>query len=341
MPDLFSTNTLLGIVEDLKIPGNSILQRFFPDQVAEDSEEIHFDRDDARRRVAPFCSPLVAGKVVQGRGQKAATFKPAYVKDKRVFTPNRALKRAMGENIGGPTLTPDQRMEMLVAQDLDDQIAMLRRRMELMGVEALSTGKVTVSGDGYPTTVVDFQRDAALSPAALTSTARWGQSAADPLANLQTWGLLCQQKSGVLTRDAIMDPDTASAFLKNADVKAELDQKWVENVGMAMDLSDQEGLQPIGRIRGFRIWTYTGWYIDPADDTEKTIQPNGRLILASPLVKGQQAHGAIKDHDSLAAVPYFPKSWLEQDPSVRFLMLQSAPLTLPLRPNASLGVNVL
>jgi hypothetical protein len=40
-------------------------------------------------------------------------------------------------------------------------------------------------------------------------------------------------------------------------------------------------------------------------------------------------------------VPYFVKSWTEEDPSVRFLMLQSAPLVFPTRPNASFKAKVL
>jgi hypothetical protein len=339
--DLFTTDTMLGIVEDLKVPGNSLLQRFFPTQVTEDSEEIHFDVDNARRRVAPFVSPFMPGKVVQGRGQVAKTFKPAYIKDKRVFDAARPFKRAMGEGVGGSTYTPEQRSELLLAQELEDQLNMLRRRMELMALEVLSTGTSVITGDGYPSVTVDFGRDATLSAAALTSTARWGQSAADPFADLLALGLGCQQLSGVVPRDVIMDPETVAALMKNSDVQKEIDYRWVSNAQMAADISDQEGLQPVGTARGWRFWSYTGWYVDPADDTEKRILTSGRIIMASQLVEGLQAHGAIKDHDQLAAVPYFPKSWTENDPSVRFLLLQSAPLLVPLRPNATAAKNVL
>ena len=36
------------------------------------------------------------------------------------------------------------------------------------------------------------------------------------------------------------------------------------------------------------------------------------------------------------ALRYFSKSWLEEDPAVRWLLMQSAPLVVPYRPNASL-----
>jgi hypothetical protein len=340
MPDMFSTDSMLGVIEDLKVPSNSLLQTFFPEQVVEESEEIHFDVDDKRRRVAPFVSPLVGGKVVAGRGQTVKSFKPAYIKDKRVYDPNRPFKRAMGEGFGGTQLTATERMEMLLVQDIDDQMDMITRRMELMALEALSLGQVTVSGELYPTTVVNFGRHADLSPTALTSTARWGQSAAKPLTNLRTWAGLCQQKSGVYTRDVIMDPETLEAFTGDPTVAAKLDQRHVENVGLNVDQSDDEGLAYIGRINGFRIWSYVGWYVNDAD-AEVTMLPAGRVIMTSRRIDGIQAHGAIKDHDSLQALPYFPKSWTENDPSVRMLLMQSAPLVVPTRVNASLGVNVL
>jgi hypothetical protein len=57
-------------------------------------------------------------------------------------------------------------------------------------------------------------------------------------------------------------------------------------------------------------------------------------------MQGVKAFGAIQDHESLEAVPYFSKSWLEEDPSRRMVMTQSAPLLVPYRPNASLCATV-
>lgn len=341
MTDIYSTDVLIGVVEDLKLPGNSVLDTYFSRVQEDDREEIHFDLIDDKRRVAPFVHPNMPGKVVQTTGQKVATFKPAYVKDKRVLDPRQPLKRAAGEQIGG-TLSAAQREQLHLAAQLEDMLKMLTRREEVMAVEALSTGKVVVVGDNYPSVTVDFGRDAALSPAALTSTARWGQSAADPLANLRVWSGTVQQKSGVRPRNVLMDPETVEAMLKNADVKARLDQRHVTNVAIAVDQSDGEGLAFIGTIDGYNIWAYSGWFVDPATGTEGTILPQGRVVLASPLVEGVRAYGAIIDPDAgYTATRYHVKSWTEKDPGRRLVMLQSAPLMVPTRVNATLGINVL
>ena len=71
MPDLFSTDTLIGVVNGLKTPNPALLNRYFPTVAQDESEEIHFDLLKSKRRVAPFVSPLVAGQVVETQGWEA------------------------------------------------------------------------------------------------------------------------------------------------------------------------------------------------------------------------------------------------------------------------------
>jgi hypothetical protein len=109
---------------------------------------------------------------------------------------------------------------------------------------------------------------------------------------------------------------------------------------MAMGAQPQEGGVYRGTIGGFNIFTYGGWYVDPADDTEKEIFPAGEVVLASTAVEGVRAFGAILEGRNLKAFPYYPKTWEENDPSVEWLMMQSSPLMVPARANATLKVKV-
>jgi hypothetical protein len=341
MPNEYSTNALIGVVQGFPTPPSALLDRYFPMVSTSEAEEIHFDVIPGKRRVAPFVSPLVEGKVVEKRGHATKTFKPAYVKDKRPFVPSDFLKRAVGEQIGG-SLSPQQRRDAKIAAEMQDQIEMLNRRMELMASEAIRTGKVTVVGDGYPSTLVDFGRDNALTPTALSSNARWGQSAEDPLGNLETWGALVLKKSGRAATDVIMGVDAWTAFRKNAEVKSRLDTRNV--LGNALQTTSQfaEGLSFKGTIDGFNIFVYGGWYVDPADDTEKEIWPADIVAMLSPGVEGVRAYGAILDGKAgLRAMPFFPKMWEEEDPAVEWLMMQSAPLAVPTMVDATLAVDVL
>lgn len=335
--DIFSTGVLGRIVADLPLPAPFILNSFFRAIQTETSEEIHFDIDSGSRRLAPFVSPIVAGQVVQSKGYQTKTFKPAYVKDKRVFDPSRPFRRMAGESIGGQ-LAPAQRLQLALSRELVDQIAMLTRRQEVMAIEALRTGKVTVAGDLYPTVEVNFGRDASLTKT-LAGATRWGEDGVFPLDDVQTWSMLVTEKSGATANTLVMDVEAWKLFSASSKVQVLLD-RFRGNDQLNPTVTG-EGGRYMGNIGDFDIWVYTGWYEDPTSGNLVPYLPANTVIVTGPDLEGTRAYGAIKDEAAgLQALPYFAKSWVEQDPAVRYLLLQSAPLTVPYRVNASLCATV-
>lgn len=333
MADIYSTGVLMGVVRDLKVPRAGLLDRYFPSVMTFDTEEVSFDVIPGKRRISPFVSPFVAGKVVDSKGQIVRTFKPAYIKDKRVHHPNKAIKRAVGEEIGGNTLTPEQRAQLNLSNDLQDQLDMLYRRQEVMASEILRTGAITISGDDYPSSTVSFNRTAGNTIAALTGTSRWGQSAAVPLDNLADWALISAQNSGTMPVDVVMGAAAWKQFRKDAEVGKRL--LAINTMGTQMtQAAPQEGLIYMGTIDGFNIFTYVGWFVDPQTGTEGPIFPTDAVMMLSANVEGTRTYGAIQDVGYLKATEFYPKSWEEDDPSVRYLMLQSAPLPVIGRPDA-------
>ena len=87
-----------------------------------------------------------------------------------------------------------------------------------------------------------------------------------------------------------------------------------------------------------------GFITTPIDDNGTTCKllPEKTVILGSrDGLEGTRCYGAIHDEKAnWTAHRYFTKSWVEEDPSVRWLLLQSAPLVVPYRPNASMFVNI-
>lgn len=338
--DIFSTDTLIEIVRDLRVPATGFAARYFNNTSQDESEEIHFDIENKTRRMAPFVSPLVAGKVVKSRGFQTSTFKPAYVKDKRAFSPTRAIKRAMGESIGGGRYSPQERIQLLVVADLQDQLEMLERRSEWMAVKALVDGKVTIASPDYPAVEVDFDRKPAHT-VVKTAGNLWSDAGANPLDDLQDWSDTMVKNTGVALTDVTMDVATWKVFRKNSEVKTRLD-RYRSNSTLVPNAHQKEGMVFQGMVDQFAIYTYSGWYVDPETGTETALLPAGTVVgAAGDMVEGVRHYGAILDHDSLEAVPYFCKSWLEPDPSVRFMLMQSAPLLVPYRVNATFRASVL
>jgi argininosuccinate lyase len=133
------------------------------------------------------------------------SFKPAYVKDKRVFDPNKAFRRRPGEKIGG-SLTPAQRLQASVAFALDEQIKMLNRRFEVMAGDVLVNGSATISGEAYPTRVVNFGRDASLRKV-LAGAAKWVAGADFMIQNLEDWAQAVMDLTGIAPSMVVMTTD--------------------------------------------------------------------------------------------------------------------------------------
>jgi hypothetical protein len=83
---IYDTVSLVGLVPNLMTSQNWLLDRFFPNIETSNDEYVAIDVDVGLRRMAPFCSPLVEGKLVESRRYQTDKFKPAYIKDKRAPT---------------------------------------------------------------------------------------------------------------------------------------------------------------------------------------------------------------------------------------------------------------
>jgi Phage major capsid protein E len=341
--NIYATAAMIAIINDLRSVKPWVLNRYFTYEINEQSEEIHFDKISKKRRIAPFVSPLVEGKIVQSQGFKTETFKPAYIKPKTPIDPNRAVKRAAGERIGGE-LSPMQRMQLALALELADHKEMIDTRLEAMAIEILQTGKVTITGEKYPTVVVDFGRASELT-VALTGNFKWGGSTEKPLDDLQDWSALTLKASGAATRDVTMDVAAWNKFRKNAEVKEQL-ALFRGTSTLSQDAVFTNGGVFMGTVNGFNIFVYSNYYDDvdgSGNDISVDMWGTGKVVMASPEeLFGVRAFGAIRDEDAgFQALPYFPKSWVEKDPSQRILLTQSAPLLVPERVNASLCATVL
>lgn len=336
--DIFNSQVLARVVAELPAPAPFFLNSFFREIQTDDAEEICFDVEHGRHRLAPFVSPLVAGQVVHSKGFTTKTFRPAYVKDKRILNANRPLRRALGERIGGDAINPAVRLQLALTGELQDQLEMLTRRQEVMAIEALRTGKIIVSGDQYPTTEVDFQRDPALTRT-LLGNSRWGKEDGRPLADVRAWASLIAQKSGARATTVAMDGKAWALFRADPEVERELAR--FRGTAQLNPAVAGEGGRHMGTVGDLDIWLYAGWYEDPDSGQAVQYLPDNTVIMTGPELEGVRAYGAIRDEEGgFQALPFFPKSWPGKDPGVRYLLMQSAPLPVPYRINASLCATV-
>lgn len=118
----YDTAVLAQVVPNLKRPQKFLLDKFFTNIVDPDSEYVKIDVDVGKRRLAPFVSPMVEGKLVEQRRYQTDTFKPAYIKDKRAPDLRKPVRRMIGERIGG-TMTGAEREMANLEFEMTDQTA--------------------------------------------------------------------------------------------------------------------------------------------------------------------------------------------------------------------------
>ena len=351
-PSIFDTNALIAVVPNLKVAQTFILDTFFPLQELSETEFVSIDVDVGKRRLAPFVSPMVEGKLVEQRRIQTNTFKPPYIKDKRAPDLRKPVRRMIGERIGGDK-NPVERMMQNLQFEMADQIDMIQRRMEWMACQELINGTITIKGEGFPAVTIDFGRAAALT-ITLTSTNVWDYgsgSTATPAANIDTWQNLVLKYSGATVQDIIFTPTPFRYFMNDPEVaKAvvyDTSKFGFPNKNQVQMASEaKHGAILKGVWGNYRLWVYNDWYVDMGTEggtleTEYRMIPDGTILLTSPQLMGVRAFATILDPDfSYATMQYAPKVWTQPDPAQRFLLMQSSPLPIPARVNACLSAVV-
>lgn len=343
---IYDTNTLIQVVPNLKRSQKFLLDKFFPNIVMSDSELVSIDVDVGKRRMSPFVSPLVEGKLVEQRRIQTNTFKPAYIKDKRAPDLRKPVRRMIGERIGG-SLTGAEREMANLEFEMADQIDMLDRRLEWMASQALQTGTVTISGEGFATVVVDFGRDASLT-VAKAGNAQWTVAnvtagTASPVADIESAQRAILKKSGAVASDLIFTTSAFQGFLADPLVKGSVFYPQLAGFGNALNPGSQiqRGAVNKGQWGQYSVWVYNDWYVDD-NNVEQPMIPDGMVILSGPDLMGTRAFGQILDPSfNYASLPYAPKTWVEQDPPQRYLMMQSSPIVIPSRVNAVYALTAL
>lgn len=325
------------------------------------AEEIQFDVEDDVLGIAPFVSPLREGVVLPMPGYQVKTFKPAYVKPKTPINPRAPLVRAIGESIGG-NFSPAQREQIIVAGVLNDHVARIARRLELMAIDALVDGINTVTGEGYDAVAVNYGRDAAHSKA-LTGGARWGEAGVSPVADLDDWLALTAAATGMQSDVVVMEAKAWKLYAADPALKDRRDTQFLMLPGSETRIAPglTTGNEPataklVASIDGgaLKIYVYQQQYKHPTTGVMTNMIPDYSVFIGSTdqrctgtryfgtIVDPEldYASGHLTDPETGLPMELAPKTWTTPDPGQRLVMTQAAPLTALTRPNATLYASV-
>jgi hypothetical protein len=353
----YDTLTLIGVQNRQQIDPLFFLQ-FFPDEITFTTEKVMFDEIAEDRYVlAPFVAPHVEGRVMEKGGFDTRSFKPAYVKPKHDIDVNQQFKRRAGESPVTGTLTPQARYAATIAENFRLERESVERRINWMCAKGMIEGAIIVEGEDYPRATIDFGRDGDLSEV-LMGTARWGESGARPLFDLNVKMKRARRLSGGRITDIIMGEEAYDRFYQDDEVRELLNTNYRVGgtaadaliLGEADTDKDAElkavlaGGQSAARVR---IWTYAGYYHERDPDTGVLtegyyLDPNAVVGIGNKM-QGVQCFGAIKDPNAnLQAMRMFPRivDKKNDDPAKEYTLTQSAPLPVPLEPNNTFKLQV-
>ena len=341
--ELYNTRTLLGIYREQEAPSTYWLDLLFPNEISSTEEYIDFEKiPRAGRKLAPFVVPMAQGRPIYEESGRVARFRPAYMKPSDPVTPNRALTRRVGALFDPTQVTPQVRYEAIKADIVAFHRTAIERRWEWLAAKAVIDGKVLIDGDDYPAQLVDFGR-AAGHTIALGSGSRWGDTGVSVLDFIQSCMDTMQAApfGGAPTR-ITLGTDAWSVARKDEGVLKELD---TTRRGNEVDI--RTGLYGTGEARyvgtlgaGIEAWVYNDFY-NVGSTTVPFMSPKD-MVLSGPNVQGYRCFGAIVDVNAqFQALPIFPRNYvIPGDVAIEQIVTQSAPLMVPVNPNATLKATV-
>lgn len=347
--DYLGWASLTAAIDERKAPLNFLKNRYFAREEPKETKSIELSFFRRGRKIAPFVKRGSAGLLVDGHEEDFAIVRPPHIRIKRPMTPSELLdKRRPGSVIFPGKAGIEAAMKEHIARDQANMLADLMNTEEYLAALALRGG-VSYTSEDEESFEVTFPRSAS-HDFALSGGDLWSApTTANPIELFQLVSDRTADAVSMNVTDCIMSPQAADAFLKIEKFEKLLDIRRF-NTG-TLDFTQQQnvqnGAQYMGTTtHGIQIWRY-GKTLNVQGETVQLIRPGYVEFVANgPANEFVTYYGAIEDMKAIGngrvlVAKRFSKSWEEEDPSARMLLMESNPLCVPRRPDATVSVDVL
>jgi hypothetical protein len=332
----------------MKAPNAFLKNLLFSRDVTVPTRNIELSLLDRGRQIAPFVERNGAAVMTEGRDESFRVIVPPHIRIKRPMTPTELLnKRRPGSVIfpgaGGIQRAMREYMASEMAMMMDD----VTNSEEYLCALALQ-GAVSYEADEAAFTIT-FPRDAA-HDYALGAGDRWDETTASFRKDFLDAAQLVNDAVSLNVTDVILGSDAADAFLADApdELSSLLDIRRLATgtVDLTQQIAESGALYLGTYVHGIRVWRY-GRTVDVDGVATDLIRPKyAEFVARTPAAQFVTYYGAIEDMKAIGAGKVlqskrFSKSWETEDPSARMLLVESNPMPVPRRPNATVSVQVL
>ncbi len=357
--ELWTTHKLLGTFRDTK-PEDWYFGQFFQNQMRSTDEWIDFEKLPIRgRKLAPFVKPLGRGHGLFQDRIQGFRFKPANTVLEDAVDPLRPLTFQPG--IDGSMfdtnrLTPMQRLGLIKMEMMNEMLLGTERRWEWLKARAIIDGKVQITYRDGTSVLVDFQR-AAGHTQTLTSGNRWGDSGVSILSQIQSdVDLMNNAEFGGMPTRITMGGNVPAVVRADQEILAHMDRN-ISGGTVVVERGVISGANGGGKVYKFgeltvggasgqriELWVNNETYTADDGTQLRYLGANEVVYTSTPeAIKGYECFGMIVDKDAqYQAIPAFPKNFeTGERVKVENLSVESAPLMVPINPNATLKKTVL
>lgn len=323
---LFESRRLMSIAKAV-FPLSGYLQKTYFSIVDEcDEEKIDIILKKGSKTLAPFVSPLVAGKVMTSGTRSMTTYAPAYIKQKYITKATDILGK---QNV--PIYHDDESPIFRVAEKITEELAggndAIERRVEWMAAQVLQTGLCPVKGDGIDEVIDCLFEDNQIT--ALSGTDKWTEEGSSPMKTFRTIRKRAIDAGGKAPDRITLGSNLYEVYLNHPETKEMFKENKIDRGNLKTEMIE-EGVIRIGYIPEIltTIEVYDETFTNDDGDVEHYLNPN-KFIYGSTKAEGRVVYGCIKDMTALYATKVHVKSQQLFDPSGYEVLQQSAPVVIP------------
>jgi hypothetical protein len=324
-----------------------LLDMFFPNRITSETGRLAITDIETHSPIAPFVNHCVEGKPIDsGASASVEYFSFPYLKPKEAISPCTVLddktryylnliRGRQGKMTDEEAYVAAQiRTYGLLQESIDN-------RINAMAVELFTTGKLEIVSDDHDRMQYDFKRDAT---ATYTPAKTWDDPTATPVQDINDMIAAFGDLNDMLPRAIVTTTKVWNALVKHHDFNDNFVAPYA-GIKVPFEIGfDTSSVEP-AQFRGYapqtqiQIWTYDGKFTKKDGSKQRYLPENFFAVVGDG---GTVAQGPIRNLLALGSTEkYYMSQWIQNDPSVLFMMAESSPLVIPSSSNMVVSAAVL
>jgi len=285
------------------------------------SRQVQIDIVRELQEVANFRSPMSDPNVLERTPFERQTHTAPYIHESVALSPDDLTYVRPGEDPYSETALAARMVDQM-AEDAIYLKGRVKRKIELMASILLNGGKITISGDGFPSYTLDFKMPSG-NKFVLTGSDQWSNAASTPLEDMRLAIRTIAQESGLRPNVMHIGSRSYDLMLAHADVKEYLDKRHATFIAIDPKFLPR-GVAHVGEFDSVQMFTYDETYLEGG--VAKLYMPENRIFFGSTDAQCIRAHGAILNFKALRAMEYFVSESMDPRGKKLYRDIESAPL---------------